>query len=49
MILPSLIDNCVVLLVNLYAAFILHGGLTLIILEKQTTLPLRILEEDLSV
>ena len=48
-ILPSLIDNFVVLLVNVYEAFILHGGLTLITLENQTTLSLRILEEDLSV
>ena len=36
-----LIDNCVVLLVNVYAVFIVHGGLTLITLKnKKTTLPL---------
>ena len=45
-----MIDNCVVLLVNVYAVFIVHGGLTLITLKnKQTTLPLWILEEHLSV
>ena len=36
-----LIDNCAVLFVNVYAVFIVHGGLTLITLKnKQTTLPL---------
>ena len=38
---PILIDNCVVLLVNIYAVFILHGGLTLITLKnKKSTLAL---------
>ena len=38
------------MLVNVYAVFIVHGGLTLITLKnKQTTLPLWILEEHLSV
>ena len=37
MLFPVLIDNCVVLLVNIYAVFIVHGGLTLITLNKQTT------------
>ena len=50
MLFPVLIDNCVVLLVNVYEVFIVHGGLTLITLKnKQTTLPLWILEEHLSV
>ena len=45
-----LIDNCVVLLVNVYAVFIVHGGLTLITLKnKKITLPLWILEEHSSV
>ena len=47
---PVLIDNCVVLLVNVYVVFVVHGGLTLITLKnKQTTLPLWILEEHLPV
>ena len=47
---PVLIDNCVVLLVNVYAVFIVHGGLTLITLRnKRTTLSLQILEKHLSV
>ena len=38
---PVLIDNCVVLLVNVYAVFIVHAGLTLITFRnKRTTLPL---------
>ena len=38
-IFPVLIDNFVVFLVNVYAVFIVHGGLTLITLKnKQTTL-----------
>ena len=50
MLFPVLIDNCVVLLVNVYAVFIVHGGLTLITLKnKQTTLPLWILEKHLSI
>ena len=50
MLFPVLIDNSVVLLVNVYAVFIVHGGLTLITLKnKKTTLPLWILEEHLSV
>ena len=37
-IFPVLIDNFVVFLVNVYAVFIVHGGLTLITLKnKQTT------------
>ena len=40
MILPPLIDNCVVLLINVSGVFILQGGLTLIALEKKVTLPL---------
>ena len=37
-----LIDNCVVLLVNVYAVFISHAGLTtlLTLANKQITLPL---------
>ena len=36
---PVLIGNCVVLIVNVYAVLIVHGGLTLITLKnKQTTL-----------
>ena len=36
---PVLIDNCVILLVNVYAVFIVDGGLTLITLKnKKTTL-----------
>ena len=47
---PVLIDNCVVLLVHIYAVFIVHGRLTLITLKnKKTALPLWILEEHLSV
>ena len=35
---PVLIDNCIVLLVNVYAVFIVHAGLTLITLKnKQAT------------
>ena len=39
MLFPVLIDNCVVLLVNAYVVFIVHGGLTLIALKtnKQQT------------
>ena len=44
---PVLADNCVVFLVNVYVVFIAHGGLTLITIKnKQTTLPLRILEQE---
>ena len=43
-----LIDNCRVLLVNEYAVFIVHGGLTTL-KNKQTTLHLAILSEYLSV
>ena len=50
MLFPVLTGNCVVLFVNVYAIFIVHGGLTLITLKnKQTILPLWILEEHLSV
>ena len=39
MLFTVLIDNSVVLLVNIYAVFIVHEGLTLITLKnKQTTL-----------
>ena len=41
MLFPVLIDNCVVLLVNVYAVFIVHRGLALTTLEnKTTTIPL---------
>ena len=50
MLFPILTDNCVVLLVNVYAVFIVHEGLTLITFKnKQAALPLWILEEHLSV
>ena len=47
-ILLFLIDICVILFVNVHPVFILNGRLTLITL-KETTPPLWILEEDLSV
>ena len=49
MLFVVLIDNCVVLLVNIYAVFIVHLGLTLITFKKETTLTLWIFEAHLSV
>ena len=47
---PVLIDNCEILLVNVYSVFIAHGGLTLITLKnKKTALPFWVLGEHLSV
>ena len=46
MLFPVLIDNCVILLLNVYAVFIVHGGLTLTTLKnKKATLPLLIFKD----